>query len=118
MFGGFHDNTGNGYLNDLWSYNPGTGLWTWISGSSTSNGGNTNWTNALGVYGTRSVAATGNTPGARLSPATWIDATGHLWLHGGYGCDAAGTLGNLNDLWSYDPATNVDLDRRFEQRER
>jgi N-acetylneuraminic acid mutarotase len=106
LFGGYHDNAGNGYLNDLWSYNPGTGLWTWINGSSTSNGGNTNCTNALGVYGTRGVAAPGNTPGARLSPATWIDAAGHLWLDGGYGCDAAGTLGNLNDLWSYDPATN------------
>ena len=106
LFCGYHDNAGNGFLNDLWSYNPSTGLWTWINGSSTSNGGNTNCTNALGVYGTQGAATAGTTPGARLSPATWIDGAGHLWLHGGYGCDSAGTLGNLNDLWSYDPGTN------------
>jgi N-acetylneuraminic acid mutarotase len=106
LFGGYHDNAGYGYLNDLWSYNPATGLWTWMSGANTSNGGNTNCTNALGVYGTRGVAAAGNTPGARLGAATWIDGAGHLWLHGGSGCDAVGTLGDLNDLWSYNPGTN------------
>ncbi|HEY0747230.1 MAG TPA: kelch repeat-containing protein [Steroidobacteraceae bacterium] len=108
LFGGYHDNTGNGYLNDLWSYNPSSGLWTWMSGSNTSNGGNASCTNvnSRGVYGVRGVAAAGNSPGARLSPVTWIDGAGNLWLHGGYGCDAAGTLGNLNDLWSYNPGTN------------
>lgn len=106
VFGGYHDGAGNGYLNDLWSYNPGTNQWTWVKGSSSSNGGNISCTNALGVYGTKGVAAAGNAPGARLSSATWIDGSGRFWLHGGYGCDAAGTLGNLNDLWSYNPGTN------------
>lgn len=111
LFGGYHDNSncGNlcGYLNDLWSYNPGTGLWTWVTGSSATNGGNASCTNALGVYGTRAAAAAGNTPGARLSAVTWIDSAGNLWLHGGFGCDSVGTLGNLNDLWSYKPSTNA-----------
>lgn len=106
VFGGYHDGTGNGYLNDLWSYDPGTNQWTWVKGSSSSNGGNSSCTNALGVYGTKGVAAAGNTPGARLASATWIDGSGRFWLHGGYGCDVAGTIGNLNDLWSYNPGTN------------
>ena len=106
LFGGYHDNTGHGYLNDLWSYDPGTGLWTWVSGSSSSDGSNTVCTNALGVYGTQGVAAAGNTPGAWLGSVTWIDTSGTLWLHGGVGCDSAGTLNLLNDLWSFKPNTN------------
>lgn len=106
LFGGYHDGTGNGYLNDLWSYNPGTGLWTWVNGSSASNGGNTSCTNALGVYGTQGAASSGNTPGARLAPVTWVDGAGNLWLHGGVGCDSAGTLDVLNDVWVYKPTTN------------
>ena len=106
LFGGYHDNTGHGYLNDLWSYEPGTGLWTWVGGSSTSDGSNTVCTNALGVYGTQGVAAAGNTPGARLGSVTWIDTAGTFWLHGGVGCDSAGTLSFLNDLWSFKPSTN------------
>jgi N-acetylneuraminic acid mutarotase len=107
LLGGYHDNVGHGYLNDLWSYNTGTGLWTWVSGSSSSNGPtNDTCTNALGIYGTQGLAAAGNTPGARLGSVTWVDSAGTFWLHGGAGCDATGTLSMLNDLWSYTPALN------------
>ena len=119
LFGGYHDNNGNGFLNDLWSYNPGTGLWTWVNGSSTSNGGNTDCTNALGVYGVQGAATAGTTPGARLSPATWIDGAGHLWLHGG-GCDSAGTLGtflfNERSVVVRSRHQPVDLGRRLNHR--
>jgi len=34
---------------------------------------------------------------------TWIDASGNLWVFGGYGRDAAGTVNLLNDLWPFRP---------------
>jgi hypothetical protein len=95
LFGGSgSDSAGSeGDLNDLWSYSPNTGLWTWISGANT--------INAQGVYGTQSVAAAGNVPGARNYSVSWIDSAGNLWLFGGSGYDSAGTFGYLDDLWSY-----------------
>ena len=84
-----------GAFNDLWSYNPTTGLWTWMSGS--------NVTGTSGVYGTQGTAAPGNTPGARYSPMSWADEAGNLWLFGGtvYG----GSF--LNDLWEYSPSSDL-----------
>jgi len=79
LYGGYHDNTNNGYLNDLWSYNPGTNQWTWVGGS--------NLVGAAGVCGTQGIAAAGNAPGARQSPTSWQDAAGRFWLFGGYGLD-------------------------------
>jgi hypothetical protein len=66
----------SGYLNDLWKYSPTTGEWTWESGSTT--GG------ATGIYGTLNQPAATNVPGARSSAASWTDASGNLWLFGGY----------------------------------
>jgi N-acetylneuraminic acid mutarotase len=100
LFGGVgDDSTGAaGDLNDLWRYSPSTNEWTWISGS--------NVDNAVGVYGAQGTAAAGNTPGARYSASSWTDASGNLWLFGGYGYDSTGTVGKLNDLWQYNPGTN------------
>src|SRR6185312_14591416 len=86
-----------GYLNDLWEYSPANDEWTWVSESATAN--------ARGVYGTQGVAAATNMPGARDDEAYWTDASGNLWLFGGYGYDSAGALGELNDVWKYSPAT-------------
>jgi len=101
LFGGVgYDAAGaTGYLNDLWQYSPATGLWTWVSGA--------NALNASGVYGTQGTAAAGNVPGARYSSSSWIDSSGNLWLFGGAGSDAAGAIGNLNDLWRYSPSTGL-----------
>lgn len=85
-----------GYLNDLWEYSTASGEWTWVGGSATAN--------ARGVYGTQGVAAATNMPGARDDEAYWTDASGNLWLFGGYGYDSAGALGELNDVWKYSPA--------------
>jgi N-acetylneuraminic acid mutarotase len=99
LFGGYgYGATGSvGNLNDLWRYSPSTGLWTWVSGGNTDN--------ASGVYGAQDTAAATNVPGARYSATSWIDASGNLWLYGGYGYGAAGTLGALNDLWKYSPTS-------------
>jgi N-acetylneuraminic acid mutarotase len=58
-----------------------------------------------GVYGTLGQFAAANVPGSRELAMTWTDGAGHLWLFGGYGYDANGSAGNLNDLWEFDPAT-------------
>lgn len=100
VFGGVGtDGSGNsGYLNSLWKYSPLTNLWTWVSGDNTRN--------MAGVYGTKGVGAALNKPGGRNYQASWMDASGNLWIFGGYGYDAAGNLGGMNDLWKYNPVTN------------
>ena len=100
LFGGYGGDwdDSSGKLNDLWKYDPATGNWTWMKGSDT--------IDQSGVYGTLATPNAANTPGARLWCAAWPDATGALWLFGGYGRDGSGTDDNLNDLWKYDPATN------------
>ena len=75
------------------------GDWTWTGGSSTvgTNGGQ------AGVYGTLGTAAPTNIPGGRQQQLTWSDASGNLWLFGGYGQDSNGSGGLLNDLWKFNP---------------
>ncbi len=59
-----------------------------------------------GVYGTLGKSDAANFPGGRWSTANWADTSGNLWLYGGYGYDANGVLGLLNDLWEYDISNN------------
>lgn len=94
LFGGFgiDSKSAQGFLNDLWKYDGAN--WTWAGGS--------NVVNVKGVYGTLGAPATANIPGSRQGAAGWVDAAGNRWLFGGYGYDAAGTLGFLNDLWKFD----------------
>jgi hypothetical protein len=77
-----------GYLNDLWKWDGSS--WTWLSGSNTITG--------AANYGTKGVASSSNTPGSRISPTTWIDSNGNLWLFGG--CDGYNVF--FNDLWKWD----------------
>ena len=79
-------------LNDLWKFDGSN--WTWVSGS--------NALNQYGVYGTRGTASGSNIPGARDMSVLWIDATGSLWLFGGWGYYSSGSAGRLNDLWKFD----------------
>ena len=95
LFGGFGlDSAGtpNGSLNDLWKFDPAAGQWTWLSGSSTAN--------QHGTYGVQGTPDPANVPGSRWRAASWIDASGALWLFGGFGLDSSGS-GLLNDLWQY-----------------
>jgi N-acetylneuraminic acid mutarotase len=80
-------------LNDLWMFSPGTGQWTWVSGSSSGD--------LAGVYGTLGTAAPTNAPGGRDGTAAWIDGAGDLWLFGGTGTDSPTAGAELNDLWQY-----------------
>ena len=100
LFGGsgFDSATSQGCLNDLWSFNPGSAQWTWVSGAET--------INQPGVYGTLGVSAAANTPGSRNSALTWKDNKGNLWLFGGYSCSPFAAQGGLNDLWMFNPSTS------------
>lgn len=67
--------------------------WTWMNGSNTAG--------AMGVYsGTV-------TPGARDSVMTWKDGSGNFWLFGGAGTDSSAHSGGFNDVWEYNPTTNL-----------
>jgi N-acetylneuraminic acid mutarotase len=99
LFGGYgYDGSGRlGYLDDLWRYDAVTNEWTWVSGSSNAN--------AKGEYGSRGIPSASGSPGGREYAIAWRDATQRLWLFGGYGYDSAATLGDLSDLWRFDPAS-------------
>jgi hypothetical protein len=90
------------YLTDLWQLNQATDQWAWMGGTTSvpypSQG-------VGGTYGTVGVPAADNIPGGREGAATWVDKSGNLWLFGGYGLDAAGKSGYLEDWWKFDPST-------------
>jgi hypothetical protein len=80
------------FLNDLWSYNIAAKTWTKLAG-----GGN-----VPGHYG--APGDTLNLPGGRWGASARLDASGTVWLFGGFGCDSTGTACSnllLNDLWTY-----------------
>lgn len=72
--------------------------WVWVKGPNTA-GGN-------GNFGAKGVANVSNLPPPRNSAMTWVDAAGNLWLFGGAG-RVSNMEGDLNDLWKYDPTTQI-----------
>ena len=131
LFGGEGDDsvgTANGILDDLWVYNITSAQWTWVAGSNKANQtgaypaqpvtGPVSTTSAAGTCGLSvgnaplscsPISLTSAFPGSRWGASGWIDASGNLWLFGGWGLDSTGTNGNgaLNDLWVYTPNTAV-----------
>lgn len=98
LFGGQGYAGVNGRLNDLWKYDPTTNEWTWMKGSNT--------VDQYGVYGTQGISSPANYPGSRSFSIKWVDNSGNLWLFGGIGYAASGSVGSLTDLWKYNIATN------------
>ena len=100
LFGGNgYDALGNqGRLNDLWKYDVVNNNWTWINGASV--------IAQVGVYGLLGVPSSTIKPGSRSNAMTWVDNSGNVYLFGGFGYDAFANLGNLGDLWKYNPSTN------------
>jgi N-acetylneuraminic acid mutarotase len=89
-------------LNDLWRFDPASGQWTWVSGSTA--------IDVLGNYGVKGSAAASNVPPARRGAATWSDCAGMLWMYGGSDLYRSGTGaltgdGTQNDLWQFNPST-------------
>lgn len=99
LFGGLgYDSVGGtlGYLNDMWKFD-GTD-WTWISGENLISQGS--------VFGTQGTPAAANTPSSRGGSAFWMDNSGNFWLFGGFGFPESGGLGELSDMWMFNPTTN------------
>ena len=95
----------NGFLNDLWEFDPSTNEWTWMGGSDAfplscfSSGSNCG---QPGVYGALGTFAAANTPGSRASLTSSVDHQGNFWLFGGIGSDSTNAVGFLNDAWKFD----------------
>jgi Kelch motif/Galactose oxidase, central domain len=117
MFGGdgLDANGALGMLNDLWEYDPSSGQWTWMGGSSTFGSncflydiGGPNERNCAqpGVYGTMGTPSSTNIPRGRTGATTWTDQNGNLWLFGGWGYDISNQVEYyFNDLWRFNPTT-------------
>lgn len=101
LFGGdgYSTLSSTGLLNDLWKYDRAANTWTWMGGD--------HIRDQHGIYGIKGTASPTNKPGARRAAISWADASGKLWMFGGFGYAAAGPSGSLNDLWSYDRSTNM-----------
>ncbi len=86
--------TVNVTLYAVWTVQPTSNVWTWVSGS--------NVTYQVGSYGTKGIAASTNVPAARSNAVSWIDSGNNLWLFGGNGVDASLFPYCFNDLWKFD----------------
>jgi VCBS repeat-containing protein len=80
-------------MNDIWTYNPSTNLWSYQSGSQTGN--------TMGVYGTIGVKSPSNHPSGRWTMGTMTSLNGAQWFFGGGGLDGFGIYGRHSDLWNY-----------------
>lgn len=86
--------------NELWRFRPSSGSWTRVRGTLSAS--------RAGTYGVMGVPSASNAPGARVAGVTWTDSVGDLWLFGGGGGDSTPDgEGSLNDLWRYDPASDM-----------
>jgi N-acetylneuraminic acid mutarotase len=101
LFGGrgFGSTNTAGRLNDLWKFDPANNQWTWVTGSQTPG--------LSGVYGTLSIPAPSNTPGARDFSGAWVSSSGKLFLFGGQGYASTTAIGLLNDMWEFNPLTSL-----------
>jgi len=91
------------FTNDLWEYDPSTGLWTCMSGAWAYDSNYGTLRPLPASFGTMYVPATSNLPPARVGAATWTDSGGKLWLFGGSSNSTTGY--EYNDLWVFDPST-------------
>ena len=77
------------YFNDVWKYDPQSSQWTFIAGPQSGNG------NAV-------------TPEQRTNAASWTDASGNLWMFGGFGYpydDLNNSPAELDELWLFSTAS-------------
>ena len=85
LYGG--NNSGD--YSDLWSFDPATSQWTWVSGATTSG--------ASATYGTEGVAAISNNPGLLDNGNGAVDPQGTLYMFGG--CIDESGNNQENSLW-------------------
>ncbi len=120
LFAGQYGTLGAGgiaLMNDMWSFDTTTTPPAWTQTATNPNCGN----NANGTYGTKGTPSLNNCPGGRWGGATTVDASGNLWVFGGFGYDSvSSTPGLLNDLWEYTTGRSMGLGERlkYDQPER
>ncbi len=86
-------------LDSLWKYDRAADTWGLLESGSTAD--------RPGIYGTVGKAVAANNPGAGTQALSWTDGLGVLWCLAGVNYTGATTVGNLNDLWKYDPVTGT-----------
>ena len=92
MYGGY-ENDNSIFYSDLWSYDPSTNLWTWMSGQTTNL--------YMGTFGVKGVPSPLNYPPSKQEcNAGWADASNNIWIFGGQI-----PMGSGNDLWKFDVVT-------------
>jgi uncharacterized protein (TIGR02145 family) len=85
-----------GYLNDLWKFSTGTGVWTLLSGD--------NLSIYYPNYGEQNIPSLENNPGSRFGASGWISDNGDtLFLFGGGNFNSEIVF--YNDLWQFDIPT-------------
>lgn len=96
-------------LNNVWEFDISLKQWIWMAGPTTVTYCPPEIYNCAqyGIYGTLGVPDLRNTPGGRQVAVGWTDLAGNFWLYAGVGPDASGTVGNLDDLWKFEPNTNA-----------
>ncbi|WP_141731750.1 kelch repeat-containing protein [Oligoflexus tunisiensis] len=89
---------GGGSMNDLWTFDPSTQQWTWVSGSTQYWGSaEVPAPNHYGEFGPMDMPGTFK-PGSRTGAMAFPDGNGNVWIFGGVGYGQF-TNGYLNDLW-------------------
>lgn len=111
MFGGYsYDGPFTVYYNYLWQFKPSLNNWAQLDGVLKCTQGPSPDSPLVcdytATYGTLGTLASANYPGSRTQATSWTDSSGNLWLFGGQGYVADGSIGNLNDLWEFNPAVN------------
>jgi hypothetical protein len=90
-------------FNDLWEYNPATGLWVWVSGLPRSLPDGLSSSTPPAPRG----VASETPPMPRAYAASWSDALGNLWLFGGEFDMQCTCSAFMNDLWEFTPSTGL-----------
>ncbi len=88
----------SGYINDIWNFDPATGQWTWLGGSTQSiSGYSIPYANQPGTFGAFDTFSIYNQIGARGMAMAWPDNAGNVFIFAGIS-----NYGLLNDLWYLD----------------
>lgn len=88
----------------LWLFNPISGNWRYIKGVSQTSKGSIPSND--GVYGTKGTPSSANYPGSRIGNGL-VFSNGYLWLFGGMVKYQGSPNNYYNDLWRFDPTTNM-----------
>ena len=91
-------------LNDLWVFNPVTLEWAWMDGDKSTTNCQPNGCGQPGIYGTMGTPAQGNLIGGRYGASTWYLSNGDFWVFSGWGAGPYGPIGDLGDMWLFQPS--------------